>query len=47
MEKDFWAAPKRFWKTTWHLRRGKYGTIQIEYSKVWTLLTSTEEVIGR
>ena len=30
-----------------HLRRGKWGTIQAVYSKDVTLLTSTEEVIGR
>ena len=47
MEKDFRAAPKRLWKTVRHLRRGKRGTIQAVYSKDGTLLTSTEEVIGR
>ena len=47
MEKDFWSAPKHFWKTIRHLRRGKRGTIQAVYSKDGTLLTSTEKVIGR
>ena len=47
MEKDFRVAPKRFWKTICHLRRRKRGTIQAVYSKDGTLLTSTEEVIGR
>ena len=47
MEKDFRSAPKCFWKTVRHLRRGKRGTIQAVYSKDGTLLTSTEEVIGR
>ena len=47
MEKDFKAAPKRFWKTVCHLRKGKRGTIQAVYSKDGILLTSTEEVIGR
>ena len=45
--KDFRVTPKLFWKTVWHLRRGKRGTIRAVYSKDWTLLTSTEEVIGR
>ena len=47
MEKDFRSAPKCFWKTIQHLRRGKRGTIQAVYSKDGTLLTSTEEVVGR
>ena len=47
MEKDFRAAPKLFWKTVRHLRRGKRGTIQAVYSKDGTLLTSSEEVVGR
>ena len=47
MEKDFRAVPKRFWKTIRHLRRGKRGTIQTVYSKDETLLTWTEEAIGR
>ena len=47
MEKDFRAAPKCFWKTIRHLRRGKQGSIQAVYSKDGTLLTSTEEVVGR
>ena len=42
MEKDFRAAPKRFWK----IRREKRGTIQAVYSKDGTLFTSTEEVLG-
>ena len=25
--KDYWAAPKLFWKTIHHLRRGKRGTM--------------------
>lgn len=33
MEKDYRSAPKRFWKTIRHLRRGKRGTIQAAYSK--------------
>ncbi|KAJ3582899.1 hypothetical protein NHX12_000130 [Muraenolepis orangiensis] len=47
MEKDFQSAPKRFWQTIRRLRRGKRGSIQAVYSKGGTLLTSTEEVIGR
>ena len=47
MEKDFRAAPKLFWKTIRHLRRGKRGTIQAVYSKDGDLLTSNEEVVGR
>uniref|UniRef100_A0AAQ4S6N9 Reverse transcriptase domain-containing protein n=1 Tax=Gasterosteus aculeatus aculeatus TaxID=481459 RepID=A0AAQ4S6N9_GASAC len=47
MEKDFRSAPKCFWKTIRHLRRGKRGTIQAVNSKDGTLLTATEEVIGR
>ena len=47
MEKDFWAAPKFFWKTIRHLGRGKQGSIQAVYSKDGTLLTSTEDVFGR
>ena len=47
MDKDFRSEPKCFWITVRHLRRGKWGTIQAVYSKEWTLLTSTEEVIGR
>ena len=47
MEKDFRAAPKFFWKTFRHLRRGKQGTIQAVYSKDGTLLTSTDGVLGR
>ena len=47
MEKDFRSAPKCFWNTIRHLRRGKRGTIQAVYSKGGTLLTSTEEVVGR
>ena len=47
MEKDFRSAPKRFWKTVPHLRKGKRGTIEAVYSKEGTLLTSTEKVIGR
>ena len=47
MEKDFRAAPKLFWKTVRHLRRGKPGTIQAVYSKDGTLLTSTDGVLGR
>ncbi|KAJ3609735.1 hypothetical protein NHX12_024246 [Muraenolepis orangiensis] len=47
MEKDFQSAPKRFWQTIRCLRRGKRGSIQAVYSKGGTLLTSTEEVIGR
>ncbi|KAK5875618.1 hypothetical protein CesoFtcFv8_026682 [Champsocephalus esox] len=47
MEKDFRAAPKLFWKTVRHLRRGKQGTIQAVYSKDGTLLTSTDGVLGR
>lgn len=47
MEKDFRSAPKCFWKTIRHLRRGKRGNIQAVYSKGGTLLTSTEEVVGR
>ena len=46
MEKDFRSAPKCFWKTIRHLRRGKQGNIQAVYSRDGTLLTSTEEVIG-
>ena len=44
MEKDFRTAPKLFWKTVRHLRRGKQGTIQAVYSKDGMLLTSTEGV---
>ncbi|KAJ3594015.1 hypothetical protein NHX12_006347, partial [Muraenolepis orangiensis] len=47
MEKDFQSAPKRFRPTIRHLRKGKRGSIQAVYSKGGTLLTSTEEVIGR
>ncbi|KAJ3614865.1 hypothetical protein NHX12_018435 [Muraenolepis orangiensis] len=47
MEKDFQSASNRFWKTIRPLRRGKRGSIQAVYSKGGTLLTSTEEVIGR
>ncbi|KAJ3587503.1 hypothetical protein NHX12_011100, partial [Muraenolepis orangiensis] len=47
MEKDFQLAPKRFWQTIRRLRRGKRGSIQAVYSKGGTLLTSTEQVIGR
>ncbi|XP_051275980.1 uncharacterized protein LOC127374553 [Dicentrarchus labrax] len=47
MEKDFQTAPRRFWKTVRHLRRGKRGNIQAVYSGDGTLLTSTEEVIGQ
>uniref|UniRef100_A0A8D2ZX27 Endonuclease/exonuclease/phosphatase domain-containing protein n=1 Tax=Scophthalmus maximus TaxID=52904 RepID=A0A8D2ZX27_SCOMX len=47
MEKDFRSAPRCFWKTIRHLRRGKRGTIHAVYSKDGTLLTSAEEVIGR
>ncbi|KAJ3596178.1 hypothetical protein NHX12_002587 [Muraenolepis orangiensis] len=47
MEKDFQSAPKRFWQTIRRLRRGKRGSIQAVYSKGGTLLTSSEEVIGR
>ncbi|KAK0156273.1 Craniofacial development protein 2 [Merluccius polli] len=47
MEKDFRSAPKCFWKTIRHLRRGKRGNIQAVYSKGGTLLTSTEEVVER
>ncbi|KAK5904105.1 hypothetical protein CesoFtcFv8_005702 [Champsocephalus esox] len=47
MEKDFRAAPKLFWKTVRHLRRGKQGTIQAVSSKDGTLLTSTDGVLGR
>ncbi len=43
--KDFWLAPRCFWKTIWHLRKGKQGTIQAVYSKGGALLTTTEEVI--
>ena len=39
MEKNFRSAPKHFWKTVRHLRRGKRGTIQAVYSKDGTLLT--------
>ncbi|KAJ3607401.1 hypothetical protein NHX12_024452 [Muraenolepis orangiensis] len=46
MEKDFQSAPKCFWQTIRRLR-GKRGSIQAVYSKDGTLLTSTEEVIGR
>ena len=45
MEKDFRTAPKCFWKTIRHLRKGKRGTVQAVYSKDGTLLTSTEEVV--
>uniref|UniRef100_A0A8C5CGF6 Reverse transcriptase domain-containing protein n=1 Tax=Gadus morhua TaxID=8049 RepID=A0A8C5CGF6_GADMO len=41
------VASQCFWKTIRHLRRGKRGTIQAVYSKDGTLLTSTEEVVGR
>ncbi|KAJ3603006.1 hypothetical protein NHX12_030750 [Muraenolepis orangiensis] len=44
---DFQSAPKRFRQTIRRLRRGKHGSIQAVYSKGGTLLTSTEEVIGR
>uniref|UniRef100_A0AAY5K902 Reverse transcriptase domain-containing protein n=1 Tax=Esox lucius TaxID=8010 RepID=A0AAY5K902_ESOLU len=47
MEKDFRSAPRCFWKTVRHLRKGKRGNIQAVYSKDGTLLTSTEELIGR
>ena len=47
MDKDFQATPKRFWKTIWHLRRVKRGTIQAVNLKDGTFLTSTEQVIGR
>ena len=47
MEEDFRAAPKLFWKTVRHLRRGKRGTIQAVYGKDGTLLTSNEDVVGR
>ncbi|KAJ3585019.1 hypothetical protein NHX12_013742 [Muraenolepis orangiensis] len=47
MEKEFQSAPKHFWQTIQRLRRGKRGSIQAVYSKGGTLLTSTEEVIGR
>ncbi|KAK5851305.1 hypothetical protein PBY51_002108 [Eleginops maclovinus] len=46
-EKDFRSAPKLFWKTVRHLRRGKQGTIKAVYSKDGTLLTSTDRVLGR
>ncbi|KAJ7995722.1 hypothetical protein DPEC_G00247540 [Dallia pectoralis] len=45
--RDFRSAPRCFWKTVRHLRRGKPGTIQAVYSKDGTLLTSTDDVIGR
>ena len=41
MVKDFWSAPRLFWKTVRHRRRGKQGTIQAVYSKDGMLLTST------
>ena len=44
-EKDIRSAPKCFWMTIWHLRRGKQGTIQAVYSKDGTLLNSTKEVV--
>ncbi|KAJ3587617.1 hypothetical protein NHX12_011214 [Muraenolepis orangiensis] len=47
MEKDFQLAPKRFWQTIRRLRRGKRGSIQAVHSKGGTMLTSSEEVIGR
>ncbi|KAJ8012365.1 hypothetical protein DPEC_G00041950 [Dallia pectoralis] len=46
-------AKQRVWEKLWrrtsvrHLRRGKLGTIQAVYSKDGTLLTSTDDVIGR
>ncbi|XP_068166163.1 sialate:O-sulfotransferase 2-like [Antennarius striatus] len=46
MEKDYRTAPKLFWRTVRHLRRGKRGTIQAVYSKDGTLLTSTDEVVA-
>ena len=45
-DKDFRSAPRCFWKTVRHLRKGKQGTIQAVYSKDGMLLTSTEEVVG-
>ncbi len=45
--KDFQSTPRCFWKTLWHFRRGKQGTIQAMYNKGGTLLTSAEEVLWR
>ena len=47
MVKYFRSAPKYFWKTARHLRRGKRGTIEAVHNKDGTLLTSTEKVIVR
>ncbi|KAJ3601793.1 hypothetical protein NHX12_029557 [Muraenolepis orangiensis] len=47
MEKNFQSAPKFLANNPQRLRRGKHGSIQAVYSKGGTLLTSTEEVIGR
>ncbi len=47
MKKDSESAPRYFWKTVWHLRRGKWENIQTVYSKGGALLSSTEYVIGQ
>ncbi len=41
-EKNFWWAPKCFWKTGWHLRRGKWG-IEKKKALIQTLQVSLKQ----
>lgn len=45
LAKGFRLTPRCFWKTVRHLRRSKWGTIQVMSKKDGTLLTLTVEII--
>uniref|UniRef100_A0A8C6NUK4 Reverse transcriptase domain-containing protein n=1 Tax=Nothobranchius furzeri TaxID=105023 RepID=A0A8C6NUK4_NOTFU len=47
MEKDYQSAPKRFWQTVRHLRRGRQQLAHTVYSGDGELLTSTGAIVGR
>ncbi len=47
MEKDYWLASKRFWKTIWCLRREKRCPTNTVFSGGGQLLTSTWDIVGR
>ncbi|KAK3559338.1 hypothetical protein QTP86_012798 [Hemibagrus guttatus] len=47
MEKDYRMASGKFWKTFWHLRRGKQLSANTVYSGGGELLASTGDIVAR
>ena len=46
MKEDYRSVLKTFWRTIWHLRRGKQSSTNIVYSGEGELLTSTGDIVG-